>query len=145
MKPRTIKQLSVFIENKKGELADATSILFEENISIKSLLLLDSSDFGILRLIVEKPEEAKQVFASAGYTVRINDVFAVKVGDEIGKFHKVAKLLSEQNINVLYTYAFRNEKGGVFVFKVDNNDMEQAMAILDEAHMEIVDTSFFVD
>lgn len=143
MKPRTIQQLSVFIENKKGELADATSILFEENISIKSLLLLDSSDFGILRLIVEKPEEAKEVFASAGYTVRINEVFAVKVGDEIGKFHKVASILSGHNINVLYTYAFRNEKGGVFVFKVDNKDMELAMDALSEANLEIVDTSFF--
>ena len=143
MKPKTIKQLSIFIENKKGELADATSILFEEQISIKSLLLLDSSDFGILRLIVEKPEEAKEVFASAGYTVRINDVFAVKVEEGIGKFHKVAKVLSQHEIDVLYTYAFRNEKGGVFVFKVDNADMERAMDALEEEHLEIVDSSFF--
>ncbi|MCG8335292.1 MAG: hypothetical protein MJE63_12280 [Proteobacteria bacterium] len=143
MKPKTIKQLSVFIENRKGELADATSILFEEALSIKSLLLLDSSDFGILRLIVEKPEEAKEVFASAGYTVRINDVFAVKVEEGIGKFHKVAKVLSQHEIDVLYTYAFRNEKGGVFVFKVDNADMERAMDALEEEHLEIVDSSFF--
>lgn len=143
MEPKTIKQLSIFIENKKGELADATSILFEEAISIKSLLLLDSSDFGILRLIVEKPEEAKEVFASAGYTVRINDVFAVKVEEGIGKFHKVAKVLSQHGIDVLYTYAFRNEKGGVFVFKVDNADMERAMNALEEEHLEIVDSSFF--
>jgi hypothetical protein len=143
MEPRTIKQLSIFIENKEGELADATSILYEEQISIKSLLLLESSGFGILRLIVEKPDEAKEVFAAAGYTVRINDVFAVKVEEEIGKFHKVAKVLSQNNIDVLYTYAFRNEKGGVFIFKVDNEDMIRAMEVLEKEHLEIVDSSFF--
>lgn len=143
MEPRTIKQLSVFIENKKGELTNATSILFEEKIPIKSLLLLDSTDFGILRLIVEKPEEARDVLAAAGYTVRINQVFAVKVEEGLGKFHKVAKILSEQNINIMYTYAFRNEKGGVFVFKVDNRDVANAMKALEAAKLEIVDSSFF--
>jgi len=143
MEKRTIKQLSVFIENKKGQLTDATSILFEESIPIKSLLLLDSKDFGILRLIVEKPEVAKEVLAGAGYTARLNEVFAVKVGEEIGKFHEVAKILSEHNINIMYTYAFRNEKGGVFVFKVDVEDVDRAMEALEEAHLEIADSSFF--
>jgi hypothetical protein len=143
MKKYAIKQLSVFIENKKGTLNEATSILFEESITVKSLLLLDSTDFGILRLIVDDPTRAKEILADAGYAVRINDVFAVKVEDEIGKFHKVANILCENEINILYTYAFRDKETGVFVFKVDRDDFEKATKALKENDMEVVDADFF--
>ena len=143
MEPKTIKQLSVFIENRKGELTNATSILSDAKITIKSLLLMDSTDFGILRLIVENPEEARGVLLEAGYTARINQVFAVKVEEEIGSFHQVAKILSHHDINILYTYGFRNENGGVLLFKVDSADVTKAMDALANAELEIVDSSFF--
>ena len=143
MEKYAIKQLSVFLENRKGELTDATSILYEEQVKIKSLLVLDSTDFGILRLIVEDPDAAKAVLLAAGYTVRVNKVFAVKVEDELGKFYRVSKVLSDHSINILYTYAFREEKAGVFVFKVDNDDFNKAMEVLEAAKFEIVDSSYF--
>lgn len=143
MEQYAIQQLSVFIENKKGELTDVTSILFEENLAIKSLLLLDSTDFGILRLIVETPRKAKDVLASAGYTVKINHVFAVKVENELGKFHRVAKILSGEDINILYTYAYRDENAGVFIFKVEQKDFQKAIESLQKANLEIMTSGFF--
>ncbi len=143
MNQYAIKQLSVFIENKKGELNEATSILFEESITVKSLLLLDSTDFGILRLIVDDSKRAKEILADAGYAVRINEVFAVKVEDQIGKFHKVARILSEHDVNILYTYAFRDKDTGVFVFKVDRDDFKKATQALMDNDMEVVDADFF--
>lgn len=143
MEKYAIKQLSVFLQNKKGELSDATAILYEEQITIKYLLVLDSTDFGILRLIVKEPDRAKEVLTSAGYTVRVNKVFAVKVEDELGKFYRVSKVLSDNDINILYTYAFRDENAGIFIFKVDNDDFDKAMKVLEEAKMDIVDPSFF--
>ncbi len=143
MEKCAIKQLSVFVENKKGELTDTTSILFEENISIKSLLLVESTGFGILRLIVENPDRAKDVLSDAGYTVKLDQVFAVKVEDKLGKFHKVAKILSEHDINILYTYAFRNVNAGVFVFKVAKTDFSKAVEALEEGNLEIMKPDFF--
>ena len=143
MNEYAIKQLSVFIENKKGELNEAMSLLFEEDIIIKSLLLLDSTDFGILRLIVDHPDRAKEILSNAGYAARINEVFAVGVEDEIGKFYKVTKILSDHDINILYTYAFREKETGVFVFKVDGGDFEKATKVLKENQMDVISASNF--
>ncbi len=138
-----VKQLTVFLENKKGELTDVTTILSDEGITLRSLLLLDSTDFGILRLILDNPEKAKNILTSAGYTVKENHVFAVRMVDEIGSFNKVANIMSQQDINILYTYAFRNDGSGVFVFKVQRSDFSGAVEALKKGEVEILETSFF--
>ncbi|MCP4751178.1 MAG: amino acid-binding protein [Proteobacteria bacterium] len=137
-----IKQLSVFLENQKGELTEVTSILSDENISIKSLLLVDSTDFGILRLIPDDSDKAKNVLTSAGYTVKENQVFAVKAEDKIGSFSRVVKILSGHDINILYTYAFREENIGVFIFKVEKGDFDNAVKALQSEKVEMIDQSF---
>jgi len=139
----TIKQLSVFLENKKGELTEITSILAAEEISIKSLLLVDSNDFGILRLIVENTELAMTVLSSAGFVVRENRVFAVKMKDRIGSFNKVVKKLSQLNINILYTYAYKEHDVGVFIFKVGKDDFQTALQALQSIEIEIIEKQFF--
>ena len=73
----------------------------------------------------------------------LNKVFAVKVDNQIGKFHQVAGILSENDINILYTYAFRDETDGVFVFKVDQSDFDKAVSVLQKNKLEIVDSSCF--
>ncbi len=143
MKKYMIKQLSVFLENKKGELTDVTAALSKESISIKSLLLIDSTDFGILRLIVGNPDKARDILVNAGYTVKINQVFAVKTEDEIGSFNGVATILSQKDINILYTYAFINENAGIFVFKVERSDFNIAVGALQAGNIKIVEHSFF--
>ncbi len=143
MEKYMIKQLSVFLENKKGELTDVTATLSKEGISIKSLLLIDSTDFGILRLILGNPDKAREVLVEAGYTVKENQVFAVRMEDEIGSFHKVATILSQKDINILYTYAFMNENAGVFVFKVNRDDFNVAVEALQAGDIKIVEHDFF--
>jgi len=134
-----INQLSVFVENKKGELNQVTSILSDENISIKNILLVDSTDFGILRLLLEDTESAKEALSSGGFVAKVNKVFAVRMQDKIGSFHQVVGILTTEDINILYTYAYREKDQGVFVFKVDNSDFDKAIKVLQENQLELVE------
>jgi hypothetical protein len=143
MESYAIQQLSVFVEDRTGELAELTSVLYQGNVTIKALLLLTSTDFGVLRLLVDDPDKGKEILTTAGYTVTQNRVFAVKVDNRIGTFHVVANVLSEQKINITYTYAFRSERDGMFVCKVDPADFEKAIGVLQAAGMEIVEASQF--
>ena len=93
-----IKQLSVFLENKAGELSDFTHVLSTNGISIKSILLADSTDFGLVRTIVDNPEKAKAILEDAGFSVRFTDVFGVKIEDVVGSFDKAVSALSNEGI-----------------------------------------------
>lgn len=139
----TIKQLSVFLENKKGELIEVTSVLEDEQIEIKSLLLVDTTDFGILRLIVEDTERARAALNSAGFTVRENRVFAVRMKDRLGSFNQVVKQLNEKGINIMYTYAYKEKDVNVLIFKVGKDDFQDAVRALQEADIEIIEKHFF--
>ena len=142
MEKYAIRQLSIFLENKMGELTEITGVLSTEQINIKSLLVVDSTDFGILRLIVENTDKAKQVLVDNGYTVKENQVFAVKAEDKIGSFNQVVTILSQHDINILYTYAFREEQFAVFLFKVEKGDFEKAVEALLASQIEMFDNSF---
>lgn len=91
-----IKQLSVFIENKAGELSDFTTALKKHDISIKSILLADSTDFGLVRTIVDNPEKAKAILDEEGFSVRFTNVFGVKIQDVVGSFDKVVTALAKK-------------------------------------------------
>jgi len=134
-----IRQLSVFVENHRGELTDVTSSLKNESISIKSLNLVDSSDFGILRLIVDQPDEAKKVLDSVGFSLRITSVFAVEIDDHIGSFNEVAATLSSNGINIEYTYTINSGSHGAFIFKVSQGDFSKALEVLQNANVVILD------
>lgn len=101
-----IKQISVFLENKPGRLAHVAEVLRDNTINIRALTIADTSDFGILRMIVNKPETALEVLKKAGFTVKINDVIAVEMSDNVGIFYNIMKLCDEQKLNVEYTYSF---------------------------------------
>lgn len=139
----TIKQLSVFLENKQGELIEVTSVLADEQISIKSLLLVDTTDFGILRMIVQDTEKARKVLNAAGFTVRENRVFAVRMKDRIGSFNQVVKQLNQMGINILYTYAYKEKDVSVLIFKVGKEDFQSALQALQDAEIEIIEKHFF--
>jgi hypothetical protein len=95
-----VKQLSVFIENRAGRLAGLTRLLGNAGINIRALSLADTSDFGILRLIVNDLDKAMQVIKEAGYTVSVTDVTAVEVPDEPGGLARILDALEEGNVNV---------------------------------------------
>ncbi len=139
----TIKQLSVFIENKTGELSDFTHVLSKNGISIKSILLADSTDFGLVRTIVDNPEKAKALLEDNGFSVRFTDVFGVKIDDVVGSFDKVVTSLSKSNINIQYTYSFYESDIGIFIFSVEKDRFKDAVKSLLDDNLEVVSASHF--
>lgn len=127
-----VEQIAVFLENKSGRLAEITRILAENDINIRALSVADTADFGILRLIVDKVDLAKEVLRAGGFTVGKTNVVAVEVPDRAGGLASVLKVVNEAGLNVEYMYAFVNKSGAnaVLIFRFD--EMDQAIAILQE-------------
>jgi len=120
----TIKQLSVFVENRPGKLAEALETLSEANIDLRALSLADTSDFGILRAIVDNPDHALDILSKAGFLVMTNNVLAVVVGDKPGGLAGVVRILAEAGVDIEYTYAFvaHSKDKAYVILRVDNND-----------------------
>lgn len=119
-----IKQISVFLENKAGRLAEVTACLAQAGINIRALYLADTTDFGILRMIVNDPDRAQDVLRNSGFVVQETDVIAVEVEDSPGGLNKVLSLLNAGNINIEYMYAFVEKKvnNAIVVFKIDEQE-----------------------
>ena len=120
-----IKQISVFVENKSGRLAQITKVLADNHIDIRALSLADTTKFGILRFIVNEPERAEQALRDAGLTVSITDVSAVSVEDQPGGLSYPLSLLDEKGISVEYIYAFvgaPHDKAFV-ILRVEDNQL----------------------
>jgi hypothetical protein len=126
-----VKQISVFIENTPGRLADFTKLLGENQIDLVSLSIADTTNFGILRGIVADYERAERLISEAGYTVRLTDVLAASVPDVPGGLAKVLGMLSENGISIEYLYSFvRNAgKNALIIFRVE--EIEKAAQVLE--------------
>lgn len=141
-----VKQLSVFLENRKGRLLEVTEALGNAGINIRALAMAESAEFGILRLVVNNPEKARTALSAEGFTVAEQNVFAVEVNDEPGSFHKVVRILAGEDINVDYTYAFVGDSSrAVLIFKVPQDSLEKAMKALDSNGVKLVEPLFFYD
>ena len=125
-----IKQLSVFLENKQGRICAAADLLAQNHINIRALSLADTSEFGILRLIVDKPEEGKKILTEAGIVVRVTDVLSLTMEDTPGGTLGVLRLLSESGISVEYMYAFAGKSDGKAIMIIQAEDLEAAEGIL---------------
>ncbi len=119
-----IDQISVFVANKPGRLADITGVVSEASVDIRALSLADTTDFGILRLIVDNPSKAESVLRAEGLTVRRTKVIAARLEDKPGALHGVLKILTDAGISVEYAYAFINPKqeDACVILKVENNE-----------------------
>ena len=133
-----VEQISVFLENKAGRLAEVTRVLSEANVNIRALSLADTSDFGILRLIVNDNEKAKATLKEHGFTVGKTDVVAVEVEDRPGGLALILDILSKRQINVEYMYAFVQHSGkdAVMIFRFD--DIEAAVKLLQENNVKVL-------
>ena len=116
------KQISVFLENKSGRLAHVTRVLGDAGINIRALSIADTSDFGILRLIVSDPVKAHKILKEAGFTVSETEVIAVRMPDAPGGLATVLDQMSEENLNIEYLYAFLGSSGSdaLVIFKVED-------------------------
>ena len=117
-----IKQLSVFVENKEGKLREITDILAKAGIDIRALSIADTSEFGILRLIVRDPQKAKALLEKNGFVATINDVVGVEINDRPGGLAEIVRLFAERDINMEYMYAFLTctENKAYLVVRVDD-------------------------
>jgi hypothetical protein len=116
------KQVSIFLENKKGRLAEVTKLLTDEGINIRALALADEADFGVLRLIVDDRARCLAALKAHDLAAQETDVIAVEIADTPGSLHRIVEVLDRENINVEYMYAFLEKKGpsAVGIFKIDD-------------------------
>ena len=140
-----IKQISIFVENKPGRLSEITEVIAEAGIDIRALSIADTTDFGILRLIVDKPTEAEAALKKAGITVSVTNVIAIGIDDKSGSFNAAVKVLATNSIDVEYMYAFisRDTKKAYVILRVSDNDM--ACDVLTKAGIEILSEKGFYD
>ncbi len=134
-----VEQISIFIENKSGRLAEVTHVLGNAGVNIRALSLADTSDFGILRLIVDKTDLAKSVLKSGGFTVNKTEVVAVEVPDRPLGLHGILEVLDQGRVNVEYMYAFVERCGAnaVIIFRFDNP--EEAIRVLTASGVTVLE------
>ena len=134
-----ISQISVFVENRPGRLADITAVLAENGIDIRALSIADTSDYGILRLIVNNPDDAVLVLKKEGMTASATQVLGIAIPDEPGGFAKAIRVLADADISVEYAYAFITPNIGkaYVIIRVENK--EKAAAALTRAGIELID------
>jgi hypothetical protein len=133
-----VKQISVFLENKSGRLADVANVLAGAGVDIRAMSIADTTDFGILRLIVNDPEKALVVLNKEGFAVSTTDVIAVGIPDSPGGLASVLNFLNEKNIDVEYLYAFitKYEDQAAVILKID--DTGEAVRILRDQGIKIL-------
>lgn len=132
-----IKQLSVFMENKPGKMGAITQILSKASIDIRALSIADTTDFGILRMIVREPERAVEVLRENNLTAQINDVIVAALEDRIGYLDEIVQLLSKNNIDIHYLYSFIGEKQSASQIVISTNDLKKTLNILKQNNVPL--------
>lgn len=132
-------QISVFIENRSGRLAKITTALGNVGINIRAMSLADTSDFGILRLIVSNTEKARETLSDHGFTVRVSAVIAVAVPDTPGALGNLLSLMEHAGLDVEYMYAFveKNMDQAIIIFRFDDTD--KAIEVLMENDINMIE------
>jgi hypothetical protein len=126
----SVKQISVFLENKKGRLAEVTRTLSTEGINIRALSLADTADFGVMRIIVDDPAKCLGVLKTNGFVAQVTEVIAVEVEDKPGGLARILEVLDRDNVNVEYMYAYveKTRENAIVICKID--DGERALKVL---------------
>jgi hypothetical protein len=134
-----IHQLSVFLENKSGRLTEVLEALGQKNIKITALTVADTSEFGILRLIVQEPEKARDILKEKQFTVNLTEVISVMAPNEAQHYAKVLRILSDLDISVEYTYAFSIGNKSIIILRCSNTP--DAIKALKEHELELMKAS----
>lgn len=134
-----VKQISVFLENKEGRLAEVTRVLAENGINIRALSIADTTDFGILRIIVHDPDKAYQVLNDAGFAVSVKEVLAIGIKDVPGALSKVLVTMSQNSIVIEYMYAFLGKAGDKAMVILKVSDNQKAVDVLEQTGVPVID------
>ncbi len=133
-----LKQISIFLENRKGRLWKALNILSNAEINIRALSIADTSEFGILRMIVPEPELARKILEEANFVVKVNDVIAVSVSDKPGGLESILAGLNKSDINVEYLYAFVEKKGENAIVVIRTEDIDAGINALEKSGITVL-------
>lgn len=132
-----IKQLSVFIENREGRLEEVLQVLKKNSVNIVSLSLADTSDFGLLRLIVTEPEAAKAALKESGLSAMVTDVLAIRISHQVGKLQELLVAICDEKVNIEYMYTLSTSNGDAsLVLKA--SDLEKAAKALADKGVELI-------
>jgi hypothetical protein len=132
-----LKQLSVFLENREGRLEDVLKVLKDSDVNIVSMSLADTSDYGLLRLLVDKPEIGKEALHANGFSAMLTDVMGVRLSHKVGKLQELLQLICESHINVEYMYALSTATDDASVV-IKTSDLEKAAELLESTEVELV-------
>ena len=134
----TINQISIFIENRKNALSELTNVLAEHNINLRAIQIADTSDFGIARIIVDKPEPVMAALERSAYIVKQTPVIAIEIPDEAGSLNKILKLLADNGRNVEYMYGFTGRQTNAAFMVIRTTDVQKTEEILAKAKIRTV-------
>ena len=134
----TVKQISVFIENKPGTLAECLSVLKQNDLNMRALYLAETTDFGIARLIADDSYKTVRVLKEAGYVCSITPVLAVAISDVSGSLLKILDIMSEHNINLEYTYAFAGRRKDKAYMVLRVGDVDNAIKLLEANDIKLI-------
>ncbi len=132
-----LKQLSVFLENREGRLEDVLKVLKESNVNIVSMSLADTSDYGLLRLLVDKPQSGKEALQKEGFSAMLTDVMGVRLSHKVGKLQELLQVICDSHINIEYMYALSTGTDDASVV-IKTSDLEKAAALLEETEVNLV-------
>ena len=133
-----VKQVSVFMENRPGRLAEITDVLSKNNVDIRAINIADTTDFGILRLIVNDPVRAEQVLRENSMTANVTDVIAVSIEDSVGAFNYMISALKDSDISIEYIYSFIGEKSAKAMIVLKTSDLETSVRILRDKGVKVM-------
>ncbi|GAB6055991.1 ACT domain-containing protein [Methanobacterium alkalithermotolerans] len=133
-----LKQISIFLENKKGRLKKAINVLSQSKINIRALSIADTSEFGILRLIVPEVDKARTILVKNQFVVKVNDVIAVEVPDKPGGLDGILDILHQADINVEYIYAFVEKKTDNAIVVIRTENIEEGLKTLKKANATVL-------
>ena len=134
----TVKQISIFLENKSGRLAEVTKLLGDGGINLRAMTIADTADFGILRLIADNTERSLKILEDGGFTARVTEVLGVEVPDRPGGLASVMEIFAKNGVNIEYLYVSleKNENNAIVIFKVEN--IEKGMKVLKDNNFNTI-------
>lgn len=136
-----IKQISIFLPNHPGVLVDLTKLLTDHSINLRALTISETTDYGILKIIVDKTSECIQILERESYLTAVTEVIAIEIPDKPGSLHEVIKLLGENEINIDYLYSTIVKNGAIIILRVSDN--KKVIELLKSKNIKVLDKTDF--
>ena len=134
-----IQQLSVFLEDRSGRLTELTRILADNDVNITALSVAETADYGIVRMVVGRPQLAKEALEKAGFSIGLTDVVCVNIPDKPGSLYRILEILTDEGINIDYMYAFSNNDVALAVIRAA--DIRRVTEVLEENRLKLLSQS----